>query len=99
MSIAISCQHFIDICKPKIQVVAIFRSSVRILTSYNVEKQIEGGKDFAAAIEGLVKLFERTASETGTDVGLWTGSDNLSFADVMAAPCKLHTLSKPRNSS
>ena len=55
-------------------------------THTSTEKQIEGGKELFAAIEGLVNLFERGAKETDTDVGLWQDKGKMSLADVMAAP-------------
>ncbi|GJE86687.1 glutathione S-transferase family protein [Phanerochaete sordida] len=58
----------------------------RYLQAQEPEKQIEGGREFISAIEGLVKLFERAAAETNTDVGLWKEGGKLSLADVMAGP-------------
>ncbi|EKM56907.1 uncharacterized protein PHACADRAFT_91404 [Phanerochaete carnosa HHB-10118-sp] len=58
----------------------------RYLQAQDTEKQIEGGKEFVSAIEGLVKLFERAAAETDTDVGLWKEDGKLSLADAMAGP-------------
>ncbi len=52
------------------------------------EKQIEGGKEFVFAIEGLVALFERAEKETDSKVGLWHVDGKLSLADVLAGPCK-----------
>jgi glutathione S-transferase len=43
-----------------------------------------------------VKLFERGASETDTDVGLWKDGGKLSLADVMVGPCMLIFLSHGR---
>ena len=54
---------------------------------YAAEKQIEGGKEFFTAIEGLVKLFERAAAEGTSSKGLWLSNGCLSLADVMVAPC------------
>lgn len=52
------------------------------------EKQIEGGKSFVEALNGLVQLFDRAEREGYTAYGLWFERGSLSYADVMAAPCK-----------
>jgi hypothetical protein len=52
------------------------------------EKQIEGGKEFLTAIEGLVQLFERAERESESKVGLWYADGKLSLADAMAGPCE-----------
>jgi glutathione S-transferase len=52
------------------------------------EKQIEGGKEFLTAIEGLVQLFERAEKESESKVGLWHADGKLSLADAMAGPCE-----------
>ena len=49
---------------------------------------MEGAREFVAAIEGLIKLFERAENETQSDVGLWRDGGRLGLADVMAGPCK-----------
>lgn len=54
----------------------------------SLEKQIEGGKEFVAAIEGLVALFERAEKESDSKVGLWHADGKISLADVLAGPCK-----------
>ena len=51
------------------------------------EKQVEGAKAFANAIEALVTLFERAEREGCRAYGLWNERGALSYADVMAAPC------------
>ena len=49
---------------------------------------MEGAREFVAAIERLVKLFERAENETQSDAGLWRDGGRLGLADVMAGPCK-----------
>ncbi|KAI0826475.1 glutathione S-transferase [Irpex lacteus] len=58
----------------------------RYLQAQHAEKQIEGGKEFVFAIEGLVALFERAEKETDSKVGLWHVDGKLSLADVLAGP-------------
>lgn len=62
-------------------------SDVFLISCIHAEKQIEGGKEFLASIDGLVRLFE-SAAEWSPSVGLWTNGDRLSLADVMAGPCQ-----------
>ncbi|EPS94130.1 glutathione S-transferase C-terminal-like protein [Fomitopsis schrenkii] len=50
------------------------------------EKQIQSGKEFVEAINGLLKLFQRAENESKTNVGLWQEGGTLSLADVMAGP-------------
>ncbi len=49
-----------------------------------------------SALDGLVKLFERSDAETETNIGLWKESGQLSLTDVMAGPCELSRLSLSR---
>ncbi|PSR71401.1 hypothetical protein PHLCEN_2v12668 [Hermanssonia centrifuga] len=58
----------------------------RYLQAQDEEQQIEGGKEFMSALDGLVKLFERSDAETETNIGLWKESGQLGLADVMAGP-------------
>ncbi|KAI0684545.1 glutathione S-transferase [Cytidiella melzeri] len=58
----------------------------RYLQAQDTEHQIEGGKEFVAAIDGLVQLFERAEKESDSKVGLWHAEGKLSIADVMAGP-------------
>ena len=67
-----------------------------IFIEWILEKQIEGAKEFVAAIESLTKLFERAETETQTNVGLWREGGQLSLADVMAGPCKYLVLLRPQ---
>ena len=66
----------------------VARFEYNLMFTYNVEKQIEGAKEFTAAIEDLIKLFERAEKETQNDVGLWREGGRLSLADIVAGPCK-----------
>ncbi|CCL99397.1 uncharacterized protein FIBRA_01415 [Fibroporia radiculosa] len=50
------------------------------------ESQIQTGKEFVQAIDGLVKLFQRAAQETNSSCGLWSDGGELSLTDVMVAP-------------
>ncbi|KAI0076498.1 glutathione S-transferase [Panus rudis PR-1116 ss-1] len=61
-------------------------SFYRYLQAQDEEKQVQGAKEFAEAIEGLVKLFERAEKETDGKVGLWHPDGALSLADIMAGP-------------
>ncbi|KZT66579.1 glutathione S-transferase [Daedalea quercina L-15889] len=58
----------------------------RYIQAQDEEKQIQAGKDFVEAINGLVKLFQRADKESGSNVGLWREGGTLSLADVMAGP-------------
>ncbi|KAI0764797.1 glutathione S-transferase C-terminal-like protein [Fomes fomentarius] len=58
----------------------------RYLQAQDADKQIEGGKSFVEALNGLVQLFERAEREGYTAYGLWFERGSLSYADVMAAP-------------
>ena len=76
----------------------------RYLQAQTAEKQIEGGKDFRAALEGLVSLLERAEREVlgaggaagegeihqlRKGLGVWIpGEENLGWTDIMAGPCK-----------
>ena len=53
-----------------------------------LRKQIQSGKEFVEAINGLLKLFQRAENETQSSVGLWRECGSLSLADVMAGPCE-----------
>lgn len=59
----------------------------------NVAKQVEGAKGFVEALESLVTLFRRAEREGYTQYGLWHERGSLSYADVMAAPCELRSVS------
>lgn len=75
----------------------------RYIQAQTEEKQIEAGREFHASLEGLVALFERAERQIlalgGTSgegeleslrrgLGVWIpGQTELSWADVMAAPC------------
>ena len=75
----------------------------RYLQAQTEEKQIEGGKDFNVALEGLIALFERAEREiinpSGASgegeaqmlkkgLGMWIpGQKDLGWADIMAGPC------------
>jgi|SRR5882762_9255090 glutathione S-transferase len=62
----------------------------RYLQAQGTPAQIEGGKEFHAAIEGLVSLFERAVGENeASAVGLWEEGGQLGWADAMAGPCVL----------
>lgn len=79
----------------------------RYLQAQDEEKQIEGGKEFHGAIEGLVTLLERAEREiTGgggasgegeqralrKGLGLWVAGGDLGWTDIMAGPCTLDYL-------
>lgn len=75
----------------------------RYLQAQTEEKQIEGGKEFHVALEGLVNLLERAEREIidpggvsgegeakmlQKGLGLWVpGQKDLGWADIMAGPC------------
>lgn len=65
----------------------------RYLQAQDPAAQVEGGKEFHAALEGLANLLERTEKECTDDdfksVGLWNEKGELGWTDVMAGPCKL----------
>ena len=55
-----------------------------------MEKQIEGGKEFVAALEQLTRLMERAEKETklhSTGGGLWREGGELNLLDALVAPC------------
>ncbi|KAF7352400.1 Glutathione transferase [Mycena venus] len=73
----------------------------RFLQAQEESAQIEGGKDFHAALEALVVLFERAESEIvqsggaagvgeqkalAAGLGLWVEGGDLSLADAMVGP-------------
>jgi len=58
----------------------------RYIQAQDEEKQIQAGKDYVQAIEGLVKLFQRAENEVRSTCGLWSEGGTLSLADVMVAP-------------
>lgn len=55
-----------------------------------IEKQVEGAKEFIEAVEGLIVLFERAATESNSNFGLWKADGDLGLADVMAGPCEFN---------
>jgi glutathione S-transferase len=59
----------------------------RYLQAQDPEAQISGGKEFHAAIQSLVDLFERAEKEVG-GTGLWVEGGDLGWADVVVAPCR-----------
>jgi hypothetical protein len=59
----------------------------RYLQAQDPEAQISGGKEFHAAVQSLVELFERAEREVG-GTGLWVEGGDLGWADVMVAPCE-----------
>uniref|UniRef100_A0A0W0F474 GST C-terminal domain-containing protein n=1 Tax=Moniliophthora roreri TaxID=221103 RepID=A0A0W0F474_MONRR len=76
-------------------------SFYRYLQAQDTEAQIQGGKEFADAIQGLVSLFERTEKEVlnvstagegekkalAIGLGLWVeGNKDIGLADAMAGP-------------
>ncbi|KAG0692412.1 hypothetical protein DFH29DRAFT_817595, partial [Suillus ampliporus] len=58
----------------------------RYLQAQDPEAQISGGKEFHAAIQSLVELFERTEREVG-GLGLWVEGGDLGWVDVVVGPC------------
>jgi hypothetical protein len=68
----------------------------RFLQAQEVDAQIEGGKDFFAALEQLTTLLERAEHEAeGGDVaglGLWVDGGELGWTDVMVGPCECLSL-------
>jgi glutathione S-transferase len=64
----------------------------RFLQAQDPAAQIEGGREFHTALEGLASLLERTEKEcTDGDfksVGLWHERGELGWTDVMAGPCE-----------
>ncbi|KAI0088811.1 glutathione S-transferase C-terminal-like protein [Irpex rosettiformis] len=58
----------------------------KYLQAQDIDKQIEGVKEFLSSIEGLVQLFERAEKESDSKVGLWHAGNSLSLADVVAGP-------------
>lgn len=75
----------------------------RYLQAQTEEKQIEGDKEFHAALDGLVLLLERgerellggggaagegEIRELRKGVGVWVpGEEKLGWVDIMAGPC------------
>ncbi|KAH7921168.1 glutathione S-transferase [Leucogyrophana mollusca] len=57
----------------------------RYLQAQDPEAQIAGGKEFHAAIEHLIELFERAAGEVG-GTGLWKEGGELGWVDVVVGP-------------
>lgn len=61
----------------------------RYLQAQDPSSQIEDGKEFLGAIEGLVILFERAEKEGEVEaLGLWKEGGEIGWADVMAGPCE-----------
>lgn len=60
----------------------------RYLQAQDESTQIMTGKEFAAAIQTLVGLFNRAEDQVG-GTGLWKADGELGWADVMVGPCKL----------
>lgn len=83
---------------------ALVPAFYRYLQAQDEEKQISAGKDFLDALEGLVKLLERSEHEIlspqgsagegeakmlAKGLGLWIpGRSDLGWAEIMAGPCK-----------
>lgn len=66
----------------------------RYIQAQGTAAQIESGKEFLGAIEGLVVLFERATKEGEVSaVGLWREAGELGWADIMAGPCKFFVAS------
>ncbi|EEB94650.1 hypothetical protein MPER_06501, partial [Moniliophthora perniciosa FA553] len=76
-------------------------SFYRYLQAQDTEAQIQGGKEFSDAIQGLVSLFERAEKEVlnastagegekkalAVGLGLWVeGNQDIGLADAMAGP-------------
>ncbi|KAG1735627.1 glutathione S-transferase [Suillus paluster] len=57
----------------------------RYLQAQDPDAQIAGGKEFHAAIQSLVELFERAEREVG-GTGLWVEGGDLGWADVVVGP-------------
>lgn len=58
----------------------------RYIQAQDEEKQIQAGKDYVQAIEGLTQLLQRAEKETPEFAGLWAEGGSLTLADVMAVP-------------
>ncbi|KAF5387909.1 hypothetical protein D9615_000818 [Tricholomella constricta] len=80
---------------------ALVPAFYRYLQAQTEDAQIEGGKEFHAALEGLVALFERAEREIlggegaagegekralAHGLGLWVEGGDLGYADAMAGP-------------
>ncbi|KAJ6567765.1 thioredoxin-like protein [Mycena vulgaris] len=80
---------------------ALVPAFYRFLQAQEASAQIEGGKDFRAALEGLVALFERAEKEIvqgggasgvgeqralAAGLGLWHEHGDLSLSDAMVGP-------------
>lgn len=67
---------------------ALVPAFYRYIQAQDETAQIEGGKEFISAIEGLAGLFERAEREgEESALGLWKEDGVLGWADVMAGPC------------
>ncbi|KAI0725741.1 glutathione S-transferase C-terminal-like protein [Fomitopsis betulina] len=60
----------------------------RYIQAQDEKNQIQSGKEFVEAINGLLELFQRAENESQSNVGLWHEGGTLSLADVMAGPCE-----------
>ncbi|EIN09107.1 glutathione S-transferase C-terminal-like protein [Punctularia strigosozonata HHB-11173 SS5] len=62
----------------------------RFLQAQDIDRQIEHGKEFHAALEDLVKILERTERETPSEsqpaLGLWKEGGDLGWTDALAGP-------------
>ncbi|KAJ7228294.1 glutathione S-transferase [Mycena pura] len=80
---------------------ALVPAFYRFLQAQEEDKQVEGAKDFRAALDGLVALFERAEREIvqgggaagageqralRAGLGLWLEGGDLSMSDVMVGP-------------
>ncbi|PCH45089.1 glutathione S-transferase C-terminal-like protein [Wolfiporia cocos MD-104 SS10] len=65
---------------------ALIPAFYRYIQAQDEEKQIEGGRAYVEAINGLLKLFQRAQAESSSTCGLWHEEGSLSLADVMVAP-------------
>jgi hypothetical protein len=64
----------------------------RYLQAQDTAAQIEGGKEFVAALDQLSKLLERGEKETEFHAmggGLWREGGEINLLDAMAGPCAL----------
>ena len=78
-------------------------SFYRFLQAQTTPAQLEAAREYNAALEGLVKLFERVEAEVGESkaarkaLGLWGASEEegegeIGLIDAMAGPCSLYLL-------
>ncbi|KAJ3478800.1 hypothetical protein NLI96_g9512 [Meripilus lineatus] len=60
--------------------------SLHFIVISKPKMKVEGAKEFIEAVEGLIVLFERAATESNSNFGLWKADGDLGLADVMAGP-------------